>query len=95
VLERRLLRRYELRFGTIVVREQPLESFQLRKIVVEDERTVRMTDEIVLMIAFSRIKGLKRLYASRNSLSEYMRLIELRDVASGDSQLRLVASEDR
>ena len=48
-----LLRRHELRFGAIGLREQPLECLQFRKIVEDDVRTIRMIRQIVLVVALS------------------------------------------
>src|SRR6266849_2424426 len=60
--------------------EISFQCFQFGQVVVNDIRIIRIVLEVVLMVAFRRVKGLKRLYLRHDFPGIDFRSIELRDI---------------
>src|SRR5271156_2277883 len=85
----------EHRLRVIERRKDALEIPDLRQVVVFDVGRIRMMHQIILVIALCRIEPLERLDACRDRPREGVRLVQLRDVALGDTALVRIGDENR
>ena len=78
----------------IKVGKQALQGLDLRQIVDDDIRIVRVTRHEVLMMVLGRIEIPARLGFSDDRAIEHMRLVELDDVRLGDAHLLRICREN-
>src|ERR1700686_4161768 len=78
---------HQHRLIAIQVGKQPLQTCDLRQIVLHDVVIVGIVNHEVLLVAFSRIKASQRIEARDDRLAEYAGLLQLLDVRPGDLPL--------
>src|ERR1700752_4627886 len=80
LLAPRVRHRNRNRLPEISARKQFLEVADLRQVVNDDIRTVRIVDQIILVVILGRVETHVRGHGRNDRALEDLRLVELRDI---------------